>query len=198
MTTSLFSIISYVLISSFTPGPSNISSASMAVIHGYKKTIHYQAGLAAGVFLLMVLSGLFSSTILKIFPSVEPIMRYVGAGYILYLALGILKASYSFTEESQKPLGLANGFMLQILNPKLTIYAFTLFSVFLVPITTNIPFLILVAIVLAVTSFCATSIWALFGTAIQAYLHNPRLKLIVNIVLSLSLVYTAITLTGLI
>ncbi|HXQ32846.1 MAG TPA: LysE family transporter, partial [Anaerolineales bacterium] len=78
MTTSLFSIISYVLISSFTPGPSNISSASMAVIHGYKKTIHYQAGLAAGVFLLMVLSGLFSSTILKIFPSVEPIMRYVG------------------------------------------------------------------------------------------------------------------------
>ena len=170
----------------------------MAVIHGYKKTIHYQAGLAAGVFLLMVLSGLFSSTILNIFPSLEPIMRYVGAGYILYLALGILRASYSFTEESQKPLGLANGFMLQILNPKLTIYAFTLFSVFLVPITTNIPFLILVAIVLAVTSFCATSIWALFGTAIQAYLHNPRLKLIVNIVLSLSLVYTAITLTGLI
>lgn len=198
MTTSLFSIISYVLISSFTPGPSNISSASMAVIHGYKKTIHYQAGLAAGVFLLMVLSGLFSSTILNIFPSVEPIMRYVGAGYILYLAFGILKVSYSFTEESTKPLGLANGFMLQVLNPKLTIYAFTLFSVFLVPITTNIPLLILVAIVLAVTSFCATSIWALFGTAIQTYLHNPRLKMIVNIVLSLSLVYTAITLTSLI
>ena len=198
MTTSLFSIISYVLISTFTPGPSNISSASMAVIHGYKKTLNFQAGLAAGVFLLMLLSGLFSKTLLNIFPSLEPFMRYVGAGYILYLAFGILKASYSFNEERAKPLGLANGFMLQILNPKLTIYSFTLFSAFLMPITTNIPLLILAAIILAVTSFFATSVWALFGTTIQSYLHNPQLKMVVNIVLSLSLVYTAVALIGIV
>jgi cysteine/O-acetylserine efflux protein len=198
MMTSLFSIVSFVLISSFTPGPSNISSASMAVIYGYKKTINYQAGLAAGVFLLMLLSGLFSKTVLNIFPSLEPVMRYVGAGYILYLAFGILKASYSFTEENTRPLGVANGFMLQILNPKLTVYAFTLFSAFLAPITTNVPLLISAAIILAGTSFCATSVWALFGTAIQAYLHNPRMKLVVNLLLSLSLVYTAIALIGLV
>jgi len=198
MTISLFSIVSYVLISTFTPGPSNISSASMAVMHGYKKTINFQAGLAAGVFLLMVLSGLFSKALLNIFPALEPIMRYVGAAYILYLAFGILKASYSFTEENTKPLGLTNGFVLQILNPKLTVYAFTLFSAFLAPITSNVALLIIAAIILAGTSFCATSVWALFGTAIQAYLNNPRLKTIVNIVLSLSLVYTAVTLTGLI
>jgi cysteine/O-acetylserine efflux protein len=198
MTTSLFSIISYVLISSFTPGPSNISSASMAVIHGYKKTINYQAGLAAGVFLLMLLGGLFSTTLLNIFPSLEPFMRYVGAGYILYLAFAILRASYSFNEENRKPLGLANGFMLQILNPKLTVYAFTLFSALLAPITTNVPLLVAAAIILAGTSFCATSVWALFGTAIQAYLQNPRLKIVVNVLLSLSLVYTAIALIGLV
>lgn len=198
MTTNLFSIISYVLISTFTPGPSNISSASMAVIHGYRKTINYQTGLAAGVFLLMVFSGLFSKTLLNIFPSLEPIMRYVGAAYILYLAFGILKASYSIIGASTKPLGLANGFILQILNPKLTVYAFTLFSAFLAPITTNVTLLLLAAIILAVTSFCATSLWALFGTAIQAYLHNPRMKTIVNLVLSLLLVYAAISLTGLI
>lgn len=198
MTTSLVSLISYVLISSFTPGPSNISSASMAVMHGYKKTVHYQVGLAVGVFLLMMLIGLFSTTLLNIFPSLEPVMRYVGAGYILYLAFEILKASYSFTDESQKPLGLANGFMLQILNPKLTVYAFTLFSAFLAPITTNIPLLISASIILAGTSFCATSVWALFGTGIQTYLHNPRLKIVVNIILSLSLIYTAMTLIGLV
>ncbi len=197
MTTSLFSIISYVLISSFTPGPSNISTASMAVIHGYKKTIRYQMGLAAGVFLLMVLSGWFSKTLLGIFPSFEPIMRYVGAAYILYLAFGILKASYSFTEENTKPLGMANGFMLQILNPKLMVYAFTLFSAFLGSITLNFAFLIVAALLLAATSFCATSTWALFGTAIQRYLHDPRVKMVVNIILSLSLVYTALSLMGL-
>ena len=197
MTTSLFSIISYVLISSFTPGPSNISSASLAVMHGYRKTIHYQTGLAAGVFVLMILSGLFSKALLSIFPSFEPLLRYLGAAYILYLAFGILKANYSFTEESTRPLGMTNGFMLQILNPKLMIYAFTLFSAFLASITPNFVFLIAVALLLAATSFCATSVWALFGTAIQRYLHNARMKTVVNIILSLSLVYTAISLMGL-
>ena len=196
MTTSLFSLISYVLISSFTPGPSNISSASIAVLHGYKNTLRYQMGLAAVVFFLMFLSGWLSTTILKFFPALEPIMRYVGAGYILYLAFGILKASYTFTEKDVKPLGFVHGLMLQILNPKLIVYAFTLFSAFLAPITKNMALLVWVSVLLAVTSFCATSVWALFGMAIQTYLQNPRLKAIINIILALSLVYAALTLIG--
>src|SRR6185436_15721219 len=119
MTTSLFSLISYVLISTFTPGPSNIASASLAVLHGYKNTLKFQAGLALGVFLLMLLSGLLSTTLVKFFPAFEPIMRYLGAAYILYLAFGILKASYTFTEKDTKPLGFLHGLILQISNPKL-------------------------------------------------------------------------------
>jgi cysteine/O-acetylserine efflux protein len=196
MTTSLLPILSYILISSFTPGPSNISSASLASVHGYKNTMKYQAGLAAGVFLLMFLSGLLSTTIVKILPTFEPIMRYVGAVYILYLAFGILKASYTFTEKDSKPLGFLHGFTLQILNPKLFVYAFTLFSAFLATMTRNMTILFLVVTFLATVAFCATSTWALFGTAIKTYLQHPRLKIVVNIILSLSLVYTAISLTG--
>jgi cysteine/O-acetylserine efflux protein len=122
----------------------------------------------------------------------------MGAGYILYLAFGILKASYTFTEKDDKPLGFVHGFILQILNPKLFVYAFTLFSAFLAPLIRNMAFLILIVVLLAAVSFCATSLWALSGTAIRTHLRNPRLNMIVNIVLSLSLVYTAISLTGLI
>ena len=168
----------------------------MAVLHGYKNTLRYQMGLAAVVFFLMFLSGWLSTTLLNFFPALESIMRYVGAGYILYLAFGILKASYTFTEKAVKPLGFVHGFMLQILNPKLIVYAFTLFSAFLAPVTKNIALLVLVSVLLAVVSFCATSVWALFGTVIKTYLHNPRLKASINIVLSLLLVYTAITLAG--
>jgi cysteine/O-acetylserine efflux protein len=198
MSTNLFPLLSYVLISTFTPGPSNISSASIAVQQGYKNTLNYQGGLAAGVFFVMLLSGWISTTLLGIFPALEPALRYVGAGYILYLALGILKASYTFTDQNVKPLGFVHGLVLQVLNPKLIVYAFTLFSAFLAPITNNVALLVLVVVLLAATSFGATSVWAIFGTAINTYLHNPRLKAIVNILLSLSLVYTAIALTGLV
>ncbi len=198
MTGNLFSLISFILISSFTPGPSNISTASMAVLHGYKNTLKYQIGLAAGVFLLMSLSSLLSTTLVHVFPAFEPIIRYIGAGYILYLAFGILKASYTFTEQNIKSLGFMHGFMLQILNPKLFVYAFTLFSAFLATITVNLASLTLIAVLLAAVSFCATSLWALFGTAIKTHLHHPLWNKIINIGLSLLLVYTAISLTGII
>jgi cysteine/O-acetylserine efflux protein len=196
MTTSLFSVIVYVLISTFTPGPSNISSSSQAVLHGYEKTLNYQEGLAVGVFSLMVLSGLLSTAVLAIFPALEPSMRYVGAVYILYLAYGVLKASYAFTETDVKPLRFVHGLMLNALNPKLIVYAFTLFAAFLTPITKNVALVALVAVLLALTSFCATSLWALFGTAIKTYLRNPRSRAIVNTVLALLLAYAALSLAG--
>lgn len=198
MPTSLLPIISYILISSFTPGPANVSSASMAVLHGFRPTFNFRAGLAAGVFLLMLLSGVFSTTLFAAFPPLEPLIRYVGAVYILYLAFGILKASYTFTETDVQPLGFMHGFTLQILNPKLIVYAFTLFSAFLAPIAKNAAFLLLAVVLLAGTAFCATSVWALFGTTIKRYLHHPRVNRTINILLALSLVYTAISLIGLI
>jgi cysteine/O-acetylserine efflux protein len=125
------------------------------------------------------------------------VLRYVGAGYILYLAYGILKASYDFTAQKDvKPLGFVRGFLLQILNPKLYVYAFTLFSAFLASITTNIALLGVAAFLLAIISFGATSVWALFGAAIKTYLQYSHVKTVVNILLALFLVYTAIELAG--
>jgi cysteine/O-acetylserine efflux protein len=168
----------------------------MAVLHNYRKTLSFQAGLAFGVFLLMILSGWLSTRLLHSFPALEPILRYAGAVYILYLAYGLLKASYSFAEASTRPLGFVHGLMLQVLNPKLVVYAFTLFAGFLSSVTTSFLALISVCAVLSAVSFCATSTWAFFGTGIRTYLHTPRLRIIVNIALSLLLVYTALTLVG--
>jgi cysteine/O-acetylserine efflux protein len=198
MSIQLLPLLSYVLISTFTPGPSNISSASLGVLHGYKHTLAYQAGLAVPVFLLMFLSGLVSATLLESFPILEPLLRYGGVVYILYLAFSLLQASYVFAEQAPKPLGFGHGFMLQFLNPKLTVYAFTLFSTFLAPITNNLLLLALTAALLAATSFVATSLWALCGSAIKSYLHLPRLKIVINGLLALALVYAALALTGIV
>jgi cysteine/O-acetylserine efflux protein len=196
MSVNLFPLISFVLISTFTPGPSNISSASMGVMHGYKQTLKFLLGLVSGFFIVMSLSGWISATLLRIFPALEPALRYIGAGYILYLAFAILKANYTFNEEDVKPMGFRQGLLLQILNPKMLVYAFTLFSSFLAPISGDVARLVLVLILLALTAFCATSIWALFGTVIKTYLRSARAKATVNIILSLFLVYTAVELAG--
>ena len=197
MTIAVLPVLSYVLISTFTPGPSNISSASVASLHGYRNTLIYQGGQAAGVFTIMLLSGWVSAALLHIFPILEPVLRYAGAAYILYLAFSILKASYAFNDgDAGRPLGFVHGFAVNILNPKLIVYAFTLFSAFLAPVSGHAALLAAAALVLAAISFAATSLWAVFGTAIKNYLHNPRVKTAVNILLTLFLVYAAVELTG--
>src|SRR4029079_1105454 len=117
MSINLIPVLSFVLISTFTPGPSNIASASMGVLHGYKQTVSYQVGLAGGVFLVMLVGGWLSSALLQMVPAFEPALRYVGAPYMLYRAFGILKASYMFADRDTKPLGFTQGVMLQVLNP---------------------------------------------------------------------------------
>lgn len=190
--------LSYALISTFTPGPANISSTSVALLHGYKNSLPFQLGLALGVFLEMFIIGGISATLVHLFPAIEPILRYIGAAYILYLAYGIFKASYTFNTSNETPFGFFRGLLLQLLNPKLIVYAFTLFSAFLASVTENIALLFFAALILATISFTSTSLWAFFGTTIKTYLKNPRVATIVNILLALSLVYTAIAITGLI
>lgn len=199
MIDNLFPVLSFVLITTFTPGPNNISSASMGVLHGYKNTLRYLAGITVGFFGIMLLTGWISASLLIFFPTIESTLRFIGAAYILYLAFGILKASYSFNQDSEnnlKPMGFVKGLLLQIMNPKAIVYGLTLFSVFLAPITHNMAAVILAAILLAITAFCAISTWAMFGAAIKTYLRQPRVKTFINIILSLFLVYTAVELVG--
>jgi cysteine/O-acetylserine efflux protein len=196
MSPDLLPVLSYILITTFTPGPSNISSASMGVLYGFRRTLVYLAGLAAGVFLIMSLSAWISAAALNTFPILEPALKIVGALYILYLAYSILRESYTFKDGETRPMGFFHGVLLQIVNPKLFVYAFSLFSAVLVPFVKTAPQLIFAVVLLTLTSFAATAVWALFGTAIKAYLHIPRVKLILNVVLALLLVVTAVQLLG--
>jgi cysteine/O-acetylserine efflux protein len=194
---NLATFLSFVLITTFSPGPNNISSASMGVLYGYKRTLKYLSGIAVGFFFIMLLCGWISNVLLEIFPAFEMALRLVGAAYILWLAFETLRASYAFSEDNQGLLGFTKGLLLQVLNPKVIVYGLTLYSTFLASITRNPVTLMLSALLLAMVAFCATSTWALFGSAIRTWLRQPKIQRAVNLILSLLLVYTAIELSGL-
>jgi cysteine/O-acetylserine efflux protein len=189
-------LISFVMVTNFTPGPNNISSASMGVLYGYRGTVKYLAGIAVGVFFILLLCAYMSNMLLKFIPSAEPVLRIIGAAYILWLAIGIARASYAFNDTNQSPMGFKKGFFLQPLNPKLAVCGLTIYSTFLSSATDNIFVLTMFALLLALTTFCATSTWTIGGAAIRKHLHLPRVRVLVNAVLVLLLIYTAIDLSG--
>ena len=194
----LIPLISFVLATTFSPGPNNISSASMGVLYGFRQTLKYLVGIVAGFFLVMLLCAWVSSMLLKFIPTIEPTLRIVGAGYILWLAAGTARASYDFEETGQPPMAFKMGFLLQALNPKVIIYGLTLYSTFLAAVANNPFILVASAIFFAFTAFCATSTWALGGALIRKHLHQPKVRASVNFGLVLLLIYTAAELSGII
>src|SRR5947208_11263052 len=93
MPVDLLATLGFILISTFTPGPNNISSAVMGALHGYRKSLVYFLGISTGFFLVMLLCVWISASFLGILPQLDPVLRYIGALYSLYLAYGILKAT---------------------------------------------------------------------------------------------------------
>jgi len=161
-------LIPFALITTFTPGPNNLSCASMSINFGIKKTMNYIYGIVTGFFLLLLLCGFFSNLLFTAIPSVEPIMRWVGAAYILYLAYSTFRASFSFKEKSDQYLwGFYKGVLLQFINPKGIIYGLTLYSVFLNPLIGNPFYIILFSLGFALVGLCALLTWVSFGAIIN-------------------------------
>ena len=196
MIVEVIPLVSFVLVTTFTPGPNNISSASMGVMYGYRETLTYLAGIASGFFVVMIVCAYLSAIVLTVMPSAQQYLRWIGAGYILWLALGIFQSGHSTAESDTTAKAFTKGFLLQLLNPKVAVFGLTLYSTFLAPISDRIEYLFLSAVSFAFTAFIATSTWALFGAAIKQQLRNDRFRKTINLILSLLLVYTAIELAG--
>lgn len=189
-------LIPFMLVTTFTPGPNNIASASMGMLYGYRKSLRFLLGIVSGFFLVMLLSGLLSRTLLDILPSFEMILRAIGTVYIIWLAVETLRSSYDFELQEQPPLSFWRGFFLQLLNIKAIFYGLTLYSSFLSPLTGRLDVLLLSAVCLAGLGFCSVSAWALFGVVIHRFLKKPALRKGVNIGLALLLLYTAVEISG--
>lgn len=191
-TIAVIPLLSYVLISTFTPGPSNLSVSTLAVVHGFRPTLRYQAGLVAGVAVMMLAAGLLSARLMAWFPRLEPVLRYGGAAYLLYLAWGLLRATYAFRERPAPPLGFGHGLALQLSNPKLVVYAFTLFTTFLAPLSGRAGWIVFAAGLLALVNLAACVVWGLFGSGLKARLRDSRRARWANAAMAALLAYAAV------
>ncbi|WP_421903601.1 LysE family transporter [Maridesulfovibrio sp.] len=196
MSIELMPFLSFMFITTYTPGPNNISSASMGILYGYRKTLGYLVGISTGFFLVMMLCAFLSHSLLMVLPQAESYLRWVGAAYILWLAWSILRSGAAKADTKEDPQAFAKGFALQLFNPKVAVYGLTIYSTFLASIVGRIDYLALSAMILALNTFMAISTWAMFGAAIRSRLENETFRKVVNAVLAAMLVYTAISLLG--
>lgn len=189
---NITAFLSYVFVTSFTPGPNNLMSLSNASRYGFKRSINFNFGVFAGFFLVIALCSLFSVGLYKYIPSIKPVMTVVGATYILWLAWKTLKSKPSDAEDVQNQYGFIEGLLLQFVNPKAILYGITTVSTFIIPYYDSPTILLAFAVFLALIGFISTCCWALFGSLFQKFLTNHTQ--LFNLVMTALLVYCAVSL----
>jgi threonine/homoserine/homoserine lactone efflux protein len=167
-------------------------SMGNAARFGLRNSYPFNLGILVGFSIVMSMCAVFSSTLFIYIPKVKIYMLFVGAAYMLYLALKILKSSYEIEPRRSGKIGFKFGVLFQFINPKLYIYAITIMSVYLIPAFDSNLALIGFSFLLAFIGFTSTIVWALFGEVFHKLLQK-HLR-IVNLIMSLLLVYCAISL----
>lgn len=188
---NVFAFLSYVLVTSFTPGPNNIMAMSNASRFGFRRSMRFNAGVCAGFFVIIALSIAFTIALYTAIPRIKPVMTVIGAAYILWLAYKTVTASAP-GKDSRGQSTFVSGMMLQFLNPKAILYGLTAASTFIVPYYSSRPVFVVFAAALASVALASTSCWALFGSVFQRFMaENHR---VVGYVMGALLVYCAVSL----
>ena len=178
----------------WSPGPNNILLLSTASKYGLKKNLKLLLGIWTGSLSLMCLCGIFCSVLSSIIPGIAPIMKYVGAAYILYLAWQTLKRRPPAENTKEKEPSYLMGLLLQLLNVKIIIYGLTMFSSFILPHETRIPVLFLFAVYLMILGGIGNLIWACAGNILKRF-YTAHYKFM-NLIMALLLLWCSLRIIG--
>lgn len=178
----------------WSPGPNNILLLSTASKYGLKKNLKLLLGIWTGSLSLMCLCGIFCSILSSIIPGIAPIMKYVGAAYILYLAWQTLNRRPPTENTKEKEPSYLMGLLLQLLNVKIIIYGLTMFSSFILPHETRIPVLFLFAVYLMILGGIGNLIWACAGNILKRF-YTAHYKFM-NLIMALLLLWCSLRIIG--
>ncbi|MBP3360412.1 MAG: LysE family transporter [Clostridia bacterium] len=174
----------YSIINAITPGPGNILALNTVTNYGLKKGRPLFTGIFAGYYIVQIICAVFVYGISAFLPNVLNIMKYIGAAYILFLAIHIA-ISKPPSECTEKSASFVRGFMLQFVNVKIYMFGITALTGYITDYSTSLWILLLFEIIIATIGTISTTLWIGMGMLIQkAYRKYYR---IINIILALTL-----------
>ena len=164
----ILSYLPYAMVTSFTPGPNNILCLYAFSRDGWRKGKTIFLGIASGFLCVMLLCALFCYELNRFLPTLSRILKYVGAAYILYLAIHIARSRPETSTQSRASFW--KSFFLQFVNVKVLLFAITTYTSYILPVERTLPVLLLHAICLTVIGLAGFATWGIAGGFLQGVL----------------------------
>lgn len=181
MIETLFSFALATSILALSPGPDNIFVLTQSIVNGKKFGLATVFGLMTGCLIHTTLVAFGVSTIIKESQNLFLAIKIFGAGYLVYLAYKVYKSDSEITLsikniEKKTTLQLFKiGFLMNVLNPKVTIFFLAFFPQFLFSeeLSAVLQFYVL-GLIFILVSFIVFASIAILGGKVSEYLlqHN--------------------------
>ena len=170
----LYALVLFCFVSGVTPGPNNMMLMSSGVNYGFRRTLPHLLGVVIGFSLMVALIGLGLDAIFARFPALLPMMRYLGAAYMLWLAWKIAVSGPVKEGASEgRPLGVLGAAAVQWINPKAWVIAIGALTAYAVSANYTIS-VAFVALTYLLVGLPSSGAWVMFGSAMRKLLSDPK------------------------
>ena len=170
----LYALVLFCFVSGVTPGPNNMMLMSSGVNYGFRRTLPHLLGVVIGFSLMVALIGLGLDAIFARFPALLPMMRYLGAAYMLWLAWKIAVSGPVKEGASEgRPLGFLGAAAFQWINPKAWVIAIGALTAYAVSANYTIS-VAFVALTYLLVGLPSSGAWVMFGSAMRKLLSDPK------------------------
>ncbi|MDH6111447.1 leucine efflux protein [Kitasatospora sp. MAP12-15] len=130
------------------PGPNSLYVLSVAARKGVRTAYRAATGVFLGDFTLISLTSLGAASLLKANPAVFAVVRFGGAGYLLWIGFGMVRAARRLWREHHTPPTadpveaaasdagenpLRRALMISLFNPKAILFLLSFFTQFVDP-----------------------------------------------------------------
>jgi len=134
LTTLLFFAVATLVLTA-SPGPGVIYVAARTLSQGRRAGFASMFGIESGEVVWIAAAATGLAAILAASSDALTVLRYAGAAYLIYLGVQRWRQSEKVESPQPAPLGriFAQGFLTQILNPKVAVFALAFLPLFLDP-----------------------------------------------------------------
>ena len=174
----------FCFINAFTPGPGNLLALNTVTNYGIRKGRPLFLGIFTGYIAVQTICAFFVYAVGTVAPGFLNILKYVGAAFILWLAVHIA-VSVPKEESDRQSASYVKGFLLQLVNVKVFLFGLTALTGFVVEYGQSLPFLLTFGSIVAGMGILATTTWIGLGALIQKF-YRKHYR-ILNIIMALTL-----------
>jgi threonine/homoserine/homoserine lactone efflux protein len=193
ITFSLWSaLVIYYFIMFATPGPNNAMLTASGIKFGYIKTLPHLIGIPLGHFLQITLVSYGLGNVFLKFPYLQFYMKILCFIYLIYLSWKMLGSFSVVKKQSGRPLKFYEASLFQFINPKAWTVAITAVAGFFPLEESFFTATMFLAATAPFVCFPSISLWALFGSALRVFVGNLKTKKIIEYILALLLILTAL------